>query len=77
MRSPGRLHAGMDGWKTLAALRAIRPGLPVILTSGYDEANVMQGDHPEQPQVFLPKPYQMKELEEALSAARRDAGAAD
>jgi PAS domain S-box-containing protein len=61
----------MDGWETLAALRALRPDLPVILASGYDEARVMQGDHPERPQTFLQKPYRMRELEEALGAARK------
>jgi len=41
----------MDGWKTLEALRKIRPDIRVILASGYDEASVMSGDHPEWPQV--------------------------
>jgi len=58
----------MDGWETLAALRALRPNLPVILASGYDEAKVMQGDHPHRPQAFLPKPYVMKGLEAVLDA---------
>jgi PAS domain S-box-containing protein len=61
----------MDGWATLAALRALRPHLPVILASGYDEAKVMQGCHLERPQAFLPKPYQIKDLEAALDAARK------
>ena len=58
-----------DGWKTLAALRALRPGLPVVLTSGYDETLAMLGEHDEQPQVFLHKPYRMAELKAALDAA--------
>ena len=62
---------GMSGWETLAALRALRSDLRVVLTSGYDEAQVMRGDHPEQPQVFLRKPYYMKDLEAALDAARK------
>lgn len=61
----------MNGWETLTALRALRSALPVILTSGYDEAEVMEGDHPEQPQVFLHKPYRMKDLEAALDAAQK------
>ncbi len=60
---------GMDGWATLSALRALRPGLPVILASGYDEAQVMHGDHPERPQAFLGKPYAMKALHEAIGKA--------
>jgi len=62
---------GMSGWETLAALRALRSDLRVVLTSGYDEAHVMRGDHPEQPQVFLRKPYYMKDLEAALDAAQK------
>ena len=50
----------MNGWETLTALRQLAPDLPVILTSGYDEDKVMQGDHPELPQAFLRKPFQLK-----------------
>jgi len=56
----------MDGWETLAALRKIAPGIPVILASGYDEARVMTGDHPEWPQTFLGKPYVLEDLREAI-----------
>ena len=56
----------LDGWETLAALRALRPDLPVILASGYDEARAMEGAHAEQPQVFLPKPYSLADLKAAL-----------
>ena len=60
---------GMKGCETLAALRALQSDLRVVLTSGYDEEQVMRGDRPEQPQVFLRKPYYMKDLEAALDAA--------
>jgi signal transduction histidine kinase/CheY-like chemotaxis protein len=56
----------MDGWETLAALRKITPGIPAILSSGYDEAQVMTGDHPEWPQAFLGKPYLFEALRDAL-----------
>ena len=52
----------MSGWDTLAALRALDPGCPVILASGYDEAYVMEGDHPQRPQAFLNKPYSFDDL---------------
>jgi two-component system cell cycle sensor histidine kinase/response regulator CckA len=61
----------MGGWETLAALRAIREDLPVILASGYDEARVMAGDHPQRPQAFLGKPYRMADLQGALEAVRK------
>jgi PAS domain S-box-containing protein len=64
----------MNGWETLAALRKLAPGLPVILASGYDEAHAMAGDHPELPQAFLGKPYRLKALREALSQALHRGG---
>jgi CheY-like chemotaxis protein len=57
----------MDGWETLTALRLLAPGIPVILSSGYSEAQVMAGDHPELPQAFLSKPCRLVELREAFS----------
>lgn len=56
----------MDGWETIKTLRRLSPGIPVILTSGYDEALAMQGEHTEKPEAFLGKPYRMAELEELL-----------
>jgi CheY-like chemotaxis protein len=57
----------MNGWDTLAALRKISPEIPVILSSGYDEAQVMAGEHPELPNAFLEKPYQLKGLRDTIS----------
>ena len=59
----------LNGWETLTALRKLAPGVPVILASGYDQAQVMSGDHPEWPQVFLGKPYSGKGLSNAISQA--------
>jgi CheY-like chemotaxis protein len=56
----------MDGWETLTALRQIVTGIPVILASGYSEAQVMAGDHPELPQAFLSKPYEFEQLSYAV-----------
>ena len=56
----------MDGWATLAALRKISPKIPVILSSGYDEALVMAEEHSERPDAFLGKPYQLKGLHETI-----------
>jgi CheY-like chemotaxis protein len=57
----------MDGWETLAALRRLSPDIPVVLSSGYDKAQVMAGDHTEQPDAFLGKPYQLKGLRETIN----------
>ncbi len=67
---------GMNGWETLEALRTLRHDIPVVLSSGYDEAQVMEeGAHAERPQAFLHKPYSMAELKAALAAsARREVG---
>ena len=62
----------MNGWQTLAALRKLAPGIPVILASGYDEAKVMAGDHTEWPQAFLGKPYRLKGLRDAIGRALLD-----
>ena len=59
----------MNGWETLNELRKLQPGIPVILASGYDLAHVMEGDHPELPQAFLAKPYNLKSLRNAISQA--------
>jgi PAS domain S-box-containing protein len=59
----------MDGWETLAALRKLAPGLPVVLASGYDKAQVMAGNHPELPEAFLSKPYHLQELGDAIRRA--------
>jgi len=62
---------GMNGWETLAALRTFRRDLPVILSSGYDEAQVMQGDHSEHPQAFLHKPYRLADLKAVIETAQK------
>ena len=68
----------MDGWETLEALRRITPGIPVILASGYNEEQVLEGDHSELPQAFIRKPYLREQLREAmgkaLGLARDDGG---
>jgi signal transduction histidine kinase/ActR/RegA family two-component response regulator len=56
----------LGGWETLAALRALEPGVPAILASGYEEAQVMGGQRPEQWVTFLQKPFEWAELQGAL-----------
>ena len=62
----------MSGWATLTALRKLCPGIPVILASGYDKVHVMEGYHPELPQAFLAKPYNLKALTDAIAIAVGD-----
>jgi PAS domain S-box-containing protein len=60
---------GMGGWETLEGLRKLMPNLPVVLASGFGEAQVMDGLHPQPPDGFLPKPFQMEELNESICRA--------
>lgn len=60
----------MNGWETLLKVRQIRPDIPIILTSGYDESVAINGTHPNLPyQVFLHKPYQKAAFKDALDRA--------
>ncbi|MFH0996303.1 MAG: response regulator [Pseudomonadota bacterium] len=59
----------MDGWETLTALRKLSPHIPVILSSGFDEAQVLAGEHSEHPNAFLGKPYDIKRLSDAIHHA--------
>ena len=59
----------MDGWETISTLRALRHDLPVVLTSGYDEENVMAGTHSELPDFFLAKPYDINVLGDTIGHA--------
>lgn len=60
---------GMDGWETIAALRRIQPGVPIVLSSGYDESQIMADGHSERPHVFLQKPYTAATLKAAVAEA--------
>ena len=64
----------LDGWATIEALRALCPGLPIVLVSGYNESRVMAGEHPQKPQAFLGKPYQKSQLRDALAQAMGTTG---
>lgn len=57
---------GKNGWEIIEALRRISPGIYIILSSGYDEADVMAGQHAEKPQIFLRKPYNLQDLLDAI-----------
>ena len=56
---------GMNGIDTLARLRAVRPDVRAILSTGYDEHTTMSELADQRPVGFLKKPYTVS----ALSAA--------
>ena len=53
---------GLDGEETFRAIKAIRPGLPVILTSGYNHQDVTSRFAGRGLAGFVQKPYQMSNL---------------
>ena len=57
----------MNGWQTLKALRRRSPGLPVIFASGYSEAQILEENHEEMPDIYLEKPFQFAKLRHALA----------
>nr|WP_320010141.1 PAS domain S-box protein [uncultured Desulfobulbus sp.] len=59
----------MGGWEIMAALQEMAPNLPFILTSGYDESQVMASGRQAYPQVFLQKPYKKSALGVAIDTA--------
>jgi len=60
---------GMDGVETLAELQRIRPDLPVVLCSGYNEKEAMDRFHGKGLSGFLQKPFRVKELVETVERA--------
>jgi CheY-like chemotaxis protein len=59
----------MDGRQTLRALRRLCPGLPVILSSGYDPRQAPTGVRDLESPAFLQKPYTLAELQRVLARA--------
>jgi len=55
--------------ETLRQIRALRPEVKVILTSGYDKAESMDGFAGLRLDGFVPKPFDYAELENAVRAA--------
>lgn len=56
----------MDGVATLTKLHDIRPDLPVILSSGYVEMDVIERFKGPKPDGFIQKPYTLDSLRQAL-----------
>ena len=57
----------MDGLGLARHLKAVRPGLPILLASGYSDAAVnVRGDFP-----ILRKPYEIHQLSQAIAKLQR------
>jgi PAS domain S-box-containing protein len=59
----------MNGWETMAELRKLAADIPIVLVSGFDEAQAIEGHQTEKPQAFLQKPFGKLELERAIEKA--------
>ncbi len=59
----------MEGDEVIEQLRGIRPDIRIILSSGYEEPEVMPRFEGKNLSGFLQKPYSMEELLKALRAA--------
>jgi CheY-like chemotaxis protein len=66
------MPGGMSGWELADQARRIRPGLPVLFTSGYALETLVEQGRAQAGAVVLTKPYRKAELAQRL----RDAFAA-
>ena len=64
----------MDGAETFARLRQIRPDVRVLLSSGYDEQEVMKGHALTGLAGFIQKPYRLEQLREKIAEIVRREG---
>ncbi len=60
---------GMSGQETLARLRRIKPDLPVVMSSGYSEAECLKLLADQPISGFLPKPYTAAALGRTVKTA--------
>jgi signal transduction histidine kinase/ActR/RegA family two-component response regulator len=60
---------GMGGREVFARMHALDAGVPVLLCSGFTERGDMRGDLPREVAGFLPKPFRIGDLANAVSQA--------
>jgi len=63
------MPGGLSGPDLADATRRLRPGLPVLFTSGFTEDAFNQPGRPDAGLPLLPKPYRRAELARAVRAA--------
>jgi PAS domain S-box-containing protein len=63
----------IDGAEVVRRIRATGSKVAIVLSSGYQAQAAAERLEPNAYQVFLPKPYGLNELVQALEQARRDA----
>jgi CheY-like chemotaxis protein len=60
---------GMSGQETLERLRAVRPDVRVVVSSGYSESETLRAFGGSRLSGFVQKPYTVHQLEEQIRAA--------
>jgi CheY-like chemotaxis protein len=60
------MPGGMTGWELGTAIKALRPDLPILYTSGFSESSVQDDRAHLANRLFLPKPYRKRELAQKL-----------
>ena len=67
------MPGGMSGWELADQARQVRPGLPVVFSSGYALETLVEQGRAQAHSIILTKPYRKAELanrlREALAAA--------
>jgi len=59
----------LDGRETLLRIRGLRPGLPVVVASGFGESVTAEQFPSDEVAAFVPKPYEPEELANAVRSA--------
>jgi len=57
----------MDGREAFRAIRQLRPGVPIIVCSGFSEQEALLDAAGRPPTAFLPKPYSIRALEKVIA----------
>ena len=60
------MPGGMTGWELGTAVKAARPDLPILYTSGFSESSVQDDRAHAASRHFLPKPYRKRDLAQKL-----------
>jgi CheY-like chemotaxis protein len=64
-----RAMPGMSGEEVFRRIREVRPHMPVILSSGFAEEETLKHFNADEHTGFLQKPYQTRQLMDALRKA--------
>lgn len=58
--------SGQDGADLFGKLKALMPGLKVLISSGYDESTALSGFREDRPDGFIQKPYWIESLRDKM-----------